>query len=138
MPKAGIVIPVTVQFSIFALLAASVLTSKASVESSPPETPTTGLHFVASMRFLSPITCISKISRHLFCLSSLVLGTKGSFLTFKNSRSFSFSLTLTKTVLNSLVSSSRLWEKVLILSLSARIFPKSISAKRIYSLSIFF
>ena len=59
VPNPGIVIPVTVSGESPRSLTACAHTSSASVESSPPDTPTTThLLFVASMRLASAVTCI--------------------------------------------------------------------------------
>ena len=54
------------------------VTNSASVESSPPEIPTTALFaWVCARRFFSPCACISKISSQRFSRSVLLPGTNG-------------------------------------------------------------
>ena len=81
VPKQGIVMPTTLPGSLPESRAACVATSSARVESSPPETPITGREFVISIRFLSPATCIEKISLQRSARSFLEDGTKGSLST---------------------------------------------------------
>ena len=81
VPKQGMVMPTTSVAGLPVLRAASVATRSASVESSPPETPMTGLPRVTSIRFFSPMTCISKIPIHRSARSAFVSGTNGSRLT---------------------------------------------------------
>ena len=54
------------------------VTSSASVESKPPEIPTTAvLEWVCTRRFFSPIAWIIRISSQRFSLSAIFCGTKG-------------------------------------------------------------
>ena len=90
VPNPGMVIPVTVAEGRPRFFTACADTRSASVESSPPETPTTThLLFVASMRLASAVTCIWKISR----LRSLRLldGTNGVMDSLAKSSAFSTS-----------------------------------------------
>ena len=107
VPNPGIVIPVTVSGGSPRFFTACADTRSASVESSPPDTPTT-IHdaCVASILLCRPATCIAKIDRHR---SSLFFdGTNGVMETFAHTSFFSANTFSQFTVMYSPASKFRL------------------------------
>ena len=105
---------------------ASTATSRANVESRPPETPITALEPIISSRCFRPATCIRKISMQRANRSVCTAGTKGSLVMGNSVPSLRGATSSPIFVWASMAEKvEALSEKLLLLRRSARIRPRS-------------